>query len=115
MTDLPASNVEEKLGWLTYKNDHQSHITIGDPAVCLEKCEAKPCTTGPRLRLGAGTQEDRRQLRELHRVRRLPNGLPFPEHQVPLASGRVRRPIQVRLIFLISEPPRGGTVAGGFL
>jgi ferredoxin like protein len=44
-TELPTSNVEEKLGWLTYKNDHQTHITIGDPAVCLEKCEAKPCTT----------------------------------------------------------------------
>jgi len=45
MTDLPKANVEEKLGWLTYKNDHQSHITIPEPKTCLEKCEGKPCTT----------------------------------------------------------------------
>lgn len=45
MADLPKANIEEKLGWLTYKNDHQSHITIPDPKVCLEKCTGKPCTT----------------------------------------------------------------------
>ena len=37
--------VEEKLGLLTYKNDHQTHIKIMDQAVCL-KCPNKPCVTG---------------------------------------------------------------------
>jgi len=37
--------LEDKLGLLTYKNDHQSHIKIFDPKVCL-KCPNKPCVTG---------------------------------------------------------------------
>ena len=45
MADLPKANVEEKLGTLTYKNDHQSHITIADQTVCADKCADKPCTT----------------------------------------------------------------------
>ena len=38
------SSVEEKLGLLTFKNDHQSHISIADPNICLKKCVDKPCT-----------------------------------------------------------------------
>lgn len=38
------STVEEKLGLLTFKNDHQSHISIPNPSVCVEKCKEKPCT-----------------------------------------------------------------------
>ena len=44
--NLPKANVEEKLGYLTYKADHQSHITVPDASVCLNKCRDKPCTTG---------------------------------------------------------------------
>jgi ferredoxin like protein len=36
--------LEDKLGTLTYKNDHQSHIKIRDAKVCLG-CTGKPCTT----------------------------------------------------------------------
>jgi ferredoxin like protein len=36
--------IEEKLGLLTYKNDHQTHIKIMDQNVCL-KCPNKPCVT----------------------------------------------------------------------
>ena len=39
------STVEEKLGLLTFKNDHQSHISIPDPDICLKKCKDRPCTT----------------------------------------------------------------------
>ena len=39
------SSVEEKLGLLTFKNDHQSHIEIFDANICLTKCKDKPCTT----------------------------------------------------------------------
>ena len=45
MADLPKANVEEKLGMLTYKNDHQSHITVPSPDVCRDKCTGKPCVT----------------------------------------------------------------------
>ena len=45
MADLPKANVEEKLGLLTYKNDHQSHISIASPKPCAEQCTGKPCTT----------------------------------------------------------------------
>ena len=45
MDNLPKANVEEKLGTLTYKADHQSHISIKSPQPCLEQCETKPCTT----------------------------------------------------------------------
>lgn len=38
-------SVEEKLGTLTFKNDHQSHIQIADPKVCATQCKDKPCTT----------------------------------------------------------------------
>ena len=38
------SSVEEKLGTLTFKNDHQSHIAIPDPSICLTKCKDRPCT-----------------------------------------------------------------------
>ena len=38
------STVEEKLGLLTYKNDHQSHIAIPSTAICL-KCKDKPCVS----------------------------------------------------------------------
>ncbi|OGR89400.1 MAG: 4Fe-4S ferredoxin [Elusimicrobia bacterium RIFCSPLOWO2_01_FULL_60_11] len=37
------SSVEEKLGTLTYKKDHQSHIAIPDADICLKKCKDKPC------------------------------------------------------------------------
>lgn len=37
------ATVEEKLGLLTFKNDHQSHIAVPDPKTCL-KCKDKPCT-----------------------------------------------------------------------
>ncbi len=40
-----STNIEEKLGTLTYKTDNQSHITVDDPDVCLKKCPDKPCTT----------------------------------------------------------------------
>jgi ferredoxin like protein len=43
---LPKANVDEKLGYLTYKKDHQSHITITDGDVCLRKCPDRPCVTG---------------------------------------------------------------------
>ena len=38
------SSIEEKLGLLTYKNDHQSHIAIPSTAICL-KCKDKPCVS----------------------------------------------------------------------
>ena len=38
------SSVEEKLGSLTFKNDHQSHIAIPAPSICLTQCMDKPCT-----------------------------------------------------------------------
>jgi len=37
--------LEDKLGLLTYKNDHTSHIKIFDANVCLN-CPNKPCVTG---------------------------------------------------------------------
>ncbi|MBI4055169.1 MAG: 4Fe-4S dicluster domain-containing protein [Elusimicrobia bacterium] len=39
-----ATPIEEKLGLLTYKKPPQSHISIVDPSVCLERCPEKPCT-----------------------------------------------------------------------
>ncbi len=45
MADEPKPmTLEAKLGLLTYKNDHESHIKIMDPQVCL-KCPNKPCVT----------------------------------------------------------------------
>ena len=44
-TEPKALTLEDKLGLLTYKPDHQSHIKIFDAQVCL-KCADKPCTTG---------------------------------------------------------------------
>ena len=45
MVDEPKPmTLEAKLGLLTYKNDHESHIKITDPQVCL-KCPNKPCVT----------------------------------------------------------------------
>jgi len=38
-------SLDDKLGLLTYKNDHQSHIKIFDAKVCLD-CKNKPCVTG---------------------------------------------------------------------
>ena len=38
------STIEEKLGLLAFKNDHQSHISIPDPSICLAQCKDKPCT-----------------------------------------------------------------------
>ena len=38
------AKLEDKLGLLTYKNDHQTHIKILDPKPCLG-CKDKPCTT----------------------------------------------------------------------
>lgn len=37
-------NIDGKLGTLTYKTDHQSHISIRNTEVCLKECSAKPCT-----------------------------------------------------------------------
>ena len=46
MENLPKANVDEKLGMLTYKADHQqSHISLKSGEPCLEKCDSKPCTT----------------------------------------------------------------------
>ena len=36
--------VEEKLGLIQFKTDHQSHISLGDPNICLKECRDKPCT-----------------------------------------------------------------------
>ncbi|MFA5976391.1 MAG: 4Fe-4S dicluster domain-containing protein [Elusimicrobiota bacterium] len=36
--------LEDKLGLLTYKGDHQTHIKITDAKVCLN-CPKKPCVT----------------------------------------------------------------------
>jgi len=38
-------SLDDKLGLLTYKNDHQTHIKILDAKVCLD-CKNKPCVTG---------------------------------------------------------------------
>jgi len=38
-------SLDDKLGLLTYKNDHQSHIKIPDAKVCLD-CKNKPCISG---------------------------------------------------------------------
>lgn len=40
---LPLVNVDEKLGSLSYKADHQAHITLKDGETCLNKCHDKPC------------------------------------------------------------------------
>jgi ferredoxin like protein len=46
-SDLPKANVEQKLGYLTYKADHEhSHISIPDATICADKCQDKPCLTG---------------------------------------------------------------------
>ena len=41
-------NVDEKLGWLTYKADHSfAHIKITDDSAkspCANECKDKPCT-----------------------------------------------------------------------
>ena len=39
------STVEEKLGYLKFKNDHQTHIKILKPEICAAKCKDNPCTT----------------------------------------------------------------------
>ncbi|HOW28761.1 MAG TPA: 4Fe-4S dicluster domain-containing protein [Elusimicrobiota bacterium] len=44
-TELPKVNIDEKLGYLTYKADHQTHITIEKPEVCSEQCREKPCAS----------------------------------------------------------------------
>ena len=38
------TSIEDKLGLLDFKSDHQSHISIPNPQTCLEKCMDKPCT-----------------------------------------------------------------------
>jgi ferredoxin-like protein FixX len=45
MADLPKVNVDEKLGTLTYKADHQAHITLKSADVCRDRCHDRPCTT----------------------------------------------------------------------
>jgi ferredoxin like protein len=45
MDEAKPMTIEEKLGLLTFKNDHQSHIKIMEADVCL-KCVNKPCVTG---------------------------------------------------------------------
>jgi ferredoxin like protein len=44
MDEQKPMPIEEKLGLLTYKNDHQTHIKIMDQNVCA-KCPNKPCVT----------------------------------------------------------------------
>jgi ferredoxin like protein len=39
------STVEDKLGTLKFKNDHQTHIKILKPEICATECKTKPCTT----------------------------------------------------------------------
>lgn len=43
--DLPRVNIDEKLGLLNYKADHETHIAVPNASTCLEKCSGKPCTT----------------------------------------------------------------------
>src|SRR5690242_9671857 len=38
-------SVEDKLGLLKYKNDHQTHIKVLDTQTCVQ-CPNKPCVTG---------------------------------------------------------------------
>lgn len=45
MADEKPMTLEDKLGLLTYKNDHKSHIKVMEADVCL-KCPNKPCVTG---------------------------------------------------------------------
>jgi ferredoxin like protein len=42
--EIKPMPIVEKLGLLTYKNDHQSHIKIIESRACLA-CEKKPCIT----------------------------------------------------------------------
>jgi ferredoxin like protein len=44
MADEKPMTLEDKLGLLTYKNDHQTHIKILEPQPCLG-CVNKPCVT----------------------------------------------------------------------
>ncbi len=37
-------NIDDKLFLNRWKPDHQSHLEIIDPAVCLEQCSGKDCT-----------------------------------------------------------------------
>ncbi|MBI4370325.1 MAG: 4Fe-4S dicluster domain-containing protein [Elusimicrobia bacterium] len=37
-------SVDDRLGLLTYKNDHESHIKINNHDVCVNTCKDKPCT-----------------------------------------------------------------------
>ena len=39
---MSSSQVDSRLGLLTYKNDHESHIKIKSKDVCV-KCPDKPC------------------------------------------------------------------------
>lgn len=36
-------NIDERLGLIQFKNDHQTHIAIKDAHVCLNTCKDKPC------------------------------------------------------------------------
>lgn len=45
MDDLKKTNVDAKLGTLTYKVDHHTHIEIKAADTCAQKCSDKPCTT----------------------------------------------------------------------
>jgi len=42
---LPLVNVDEKLGTVVYKADHQAHITLKSADACLNRCPDKPCAT----------------------------------------------------------------------
>jgi len=44
MTDPKRLTIEDKLGLLTYKGDHQTHIKIMNEQTCLN-CAGKPCVT----------------------------------------------------------------------
>ncbi|MBI4064028.1 MAG: 4Fe-4S dicluster domain-containing protein [Elusimicrobia bacterium] len=40
---MSSSAVDARLGLLTYKNDHESHISIKNQDVCANQCKDKPC------------------------------------------------------------------------
>src|SRR6266851_7735859 len=56
-----------------------------------------PLLPGGGVRVEPGAEEDARQFRELHRVRRLLDRLPVRQHLLPRPPGRVRRPLPKRV------------------
>ncbi|MFC1522147.1 ferredoxin family protein [Elusimicrobiota bacterium] len=40
---MKTTHIDERLGLLTFKNDHQSHIKIKEIETCKAQCKDKPC------------------------------------------------------------------------